>query len=189
MQCFKCGCELDPDRAECPVCRTEGGGAGRGFWRWLSRTEELLLVLFLGLMVIMVLAQILLRNLYQSGIQGGDELVRHLVLWIAFFGAGIAARSGSHVKIDVLTKFLPGRVRNYADIAVNLFSCLICAILVAASIQFIHFEYQGQVRSAFFNTPLWIMAIILPIGYAIIAVRFAVNSLSGIAGMIRGHKR
>jgi C4-dicarboxylate transporter, DctQ subunit len=189
MQCLKCGYELDPDRSECPACRTETGGTGRGFWRWLSRAEELLLVLFLGVMVIMVLAQILLRNLYQSGIQGGDELVRHLVLWIAFFGAGIAARSSSHVRIDVLTKFLSGRMRGYADVTVNLFSFLICAILAAASIQFIHFEYQGQARSAFLNAPLWIMAVILPVGYAIIALRFAVNSLSGIAGMLRSHKR
>lgn len=188
MQCLKCGYEFETDCVECPLCNVESGGVGRGFWRWLNRAEELLLVLFLGVMVVMVLAQILLRNLYQSGILGGDELVRHLVLWIAFFGAGIAARSSSHVKIDVLTKFLPGSVRDYADITVNLFSCLICATLVAASIQFIHFEYQGQIRSAFLNIPLWTMAIILPIGYAIIALRFAVNSLSGIAGKIREHK-
>lgn len=156
----------------------------------MSTVEEVLLVLFLGIMVIMVLSQILLRNLYQSGILGGDELVRHLVLWIAFFGAGIATRSGSHVKIDVLTKFMPAKMRRYADTAVSLFSCVICALLAAASIQFIHFEYQGQARSAFFNTPVWIMAVILPLGYGIIALRFAVNSLSEISGMIRrGSKR
>ena len=99
MQCLKCGCELDPDRMECPLCSAESHGNGGGeSGRFLSRAEELLLVLFLGVMVVMVLAQILLRNLYQSGILGGDELVRHLVLWIAFFGAGIATRSSAHVK-------------------------------------------------------------------------------------------
>jgi TRAP-type C4-dicarboxylate transport system permease small subunit len=189
MQCLKCGYELDPDRVGCPLCSTAPGGGGGKFGRFLSRAEESLLVLFLGVMVVMVIAQILLRNLCQSGIMGGDDLVRHLVLWIAFFGAGISTRSSSHVKIDVLTNFMPEGFRRYADIAVNLFSCLICAILVAASARFIHFEYQGQVRSSFLNIPLWVMAIVLPVGYAIISLRFALNSLSAISGIIRRRKR
>lgn len=189
MQCLKCGYELEPERVECPLCSAESGRGGGKFGRFLSRAEETLLVLFLGVMVVMVLSQILLRNFYQSGIMGGDDLIRHLVLWIAFFGAGIATRSSSHVKIDALTNFIPKGFRRYIDIAVNLFSCLICMILVAASAQFIHFEYQGQARSFFLNTPLWIMAIVLPIGYAIISLRFALNSLSGISGMIRRNKR
>ncbi len=188
MQCLKCGYEFENGQVECLLCCAESGWGGGKLGRFLSRAEELLLVLFLGVMVAMVLVQILLRNFYQSGIMGGDELVRHLVLWIAFFGAGIATRSSSHVKIDALTNFMPDGFRRYADIAVNLFSCLICAILVVASVQFIYFEYQGQARSAFLNTPLWVMAIILPLGYAVIALRFVLNSLSGISGMI-GNKR
>lgn len=189
MQCLKCGYDFAPEQRECPLCHDDEKGRGGKFGRVLSKTEELLLVFFLGSMVFLVLLQIFLRNFYNSGITGGDELVRHLVLWIAFFGAGIAARSSSHVKIDVLTKFMPDGLRRYADIAANLFSCLVCVILVAASIQFIHFEYQGQTHSSFLNTPLWVMAIVLPLGYAIISIRFALNSLSGISSMIRGNKR
>ncbi|MEZ4552068.1 MAG: TRAP transporter small permease subunit [Desulfobacterales bacterium] len=46
---------------------------------------------------------------------GGDDLIRHLVLWIAFIGAGIATRSRSHVKIDVITTSSAVR-KKYLDV-------------------------------------------------------------------------
>ena len=111
-------------------------------------------------MVIIVLAQILLRNIYQSGILGGDELVRHLVLWIAFFGAGIATRSRAHVKIDAVKIIIPDRWKPFSDMVVSLFSCIVCCVLVYASCQFVYIEYQAQEHSTFFNLPIWMMEIV-----------------------------
>ena len=98
MQCFKCGNEFNPDLKECPVCAI----AQKKSWKavqFFEKAEDLIIELLLGAIIFIVLAQIFLRNIYQSGIMGGDELIRHLVLWIAFFGAAIATRSRAHVKI------------------------------------------------------------------------------------------
>jgi len=184
MQCFKCGNEFDPDMKECPVCSAEQ----RKSWKInqvLAKTEDILIELFLGLMVIIVLLQILLRNIYQSGILGGDDLVRHLVLLIAFFGAGIATRSRAHVKVDAIKIIIPDRWKPVSDMVVNLFSCIVCSVLVYASCQFVYIEYQGQGHSTFLNLPIWVMEIILPAGYLIIAMRFARNSFSSLLSIFR----
>jgi len=175
MQCLKCGNEFDPDLFACPVCSEIKKQSGK-FNQLISSIEDFLIVLFLGIMIVMVLLEIILRNFFQTGIIGGDDLIRHLVLWIAFFGAGVATRSNAHVKMDALTNLIPDRLLKYSDIAVNLFSGAISAILVYASVKFVYIEYQANTHSSFLHLPLWIMEIILPLGYLLLAGRFAHNA-------------
>jgi len=185
MQCLKCGNECDPDSLECPFCSAEQRKNAK-INQILAKAEDFLIEMFLGTMVIIVLAQILMRNLYQSGILGGDELVRHLVLWIAFFGAAIATRSRAHVKIDAVKNLIPDRWKPLSDTVVSLFSCIVCCVLVYASSKFVYIEYQSQGHSTFLNLPIWTMEIILPAGYFIIAFRFARNTIASFLSIIRG---
>ena len=183
MQCLKCGNDFD-DLYECPLCAEVWRKSGR-FNRIFTKVEDFLIALFLGTMVLMVLMQILMRNFFQSGIPGGDDLVRHLVLWIAFIGAGIATRGKSHVKIDVITNFVKKDTQKYLDIIVNLFSCVVCLILMMASSRFVFIEFQVQGHSQFLNLPVWTMQIVMPLGYLIIAIRFAINFINGIRDIFR----
>lgn len=183
MQCLKCGNEFD-DFYECPLCSAVWRKSGR-FTRIFTRMETVLLNVFLAVMVLMVLAQILMRNFFQSGILGGDDLIRHLVLWIAFFGAAIATRSDSHVKIDVITHLAGEKTRKYIDIVVSFFSCGICLILVGASAHFVIIEFSAANHSQFLNLPVWTMETVMPLGYLVIAVRFALNGIRGVKA-VRG---
>ena len=185
MQCLKCGNEFDPDLFKCPVCSEIKKQSGK-FNQTLSSIEDILIVFFLGVMVIMVLLEIILRNFYQTGIAGGDDLIRHLVLWIAFFGAGVATRSNSHVKMDALTNLIPDQWSKYSETAINVFSGIISGILVYASVKFVYIEYQAQTHSSFFHLPLWIMEIILPLGYLLLAGRFAHNAVTCVLDIIKG---
>jgi TRAP-type C4-dicarboxylate transport system permease small subunit len=185
MQCLKCGNEFDPDLFHCPVCSEIRKHSGR-LNRIVSAVEDILIVLLLGVMVIMVLLQIFMRNMYQTGIMGGDDLVRHLVLWIAFFGAGVATRSNAHVRMDALTNFMSDRMLKYSDVVVSIFSFIISTILVYASMNFVYIEYQSNGHSPFLNLPLWFMQSILPIGYMLLACRFAHNSIIRIQEIVKG---
>ena len=187
MQCLKCGNDFD-DFYECPLCTEIWKKSGR-FNKIVTRVEDILIELFLAAMVIMVLLQILMRNLFQSGILGADDLIRHLVLWIAFFGAGIATRSNSHVKIDALTNLVKKSTRRYTDVLVNAFSCAVCGVLTVASAQFLYIEYQAHAHTQFFNLPVWVFEVVMPLGYLIIAVRFAHNGISGITDILREKKQ
>nr|MDA8403091.1 TRAP transporter small permease [Desulfobacteraceae bacterium] len=170
---------------QCPLCSEVWRKSGK-FNQTVTRIEDFLIALFLILMVIMVLMQIVMRNLFQSGIPGGEAFIRHLVLWIAFIGAGVATRSQSHVRIDVLAHLLKGSVRKYIDGVVNLFSCGVCVILVAASCQFVWIEFQSQNHSAFLNLPVWALQTVMPLGYLVIAIRFAHSSVIDFNNAFRG---
>lgn len=184
MQCLKCGNDFD-HFYECPLCAEVWRKSSR-FNRIVTRLEDGLIALFLAMMVLMVLAQIVLRNLFQSGIPGGEDFIRHLVLWIAFVGAGVATRSNAHVRIDALTHLVgKAGVGRYVDVAVGLFSGAVCLILLFASCHFVWIEFQNQDHSAFFHLPIWVMQTIIPLGYAIIALRFFHNSIGSMQDIRR----
>ena len=143
----------------------------------LYRVEDTILISLLTLMISMAVAQIVLRNLFGSGIVWGDVLVRILVLWIGLVGAMAASRKGNHICIDVLTRYLPERVSYVTDGVVNLFTAVICAIVTWHSFQFVRmeFEYGGN---AFAQVPTWVCESVIPFAFAVIALRYFILSLT-----------
>jgi len=152
----------------------------------ITQAERVFVAFCLGMMVLMVLIQIFLRNFYQSGIVGGDSLVKHLVLWVAFLGAGLATREGSHIRIDVASKVFPEGLKPYVQVAVDVFSIIICSTLVYASYNFVAIEYEGQGTIPFHDIPVWMMEIIIPIGFLVITLRFAAQAVSNVLQIVKG---
>jgi len=147
----------------------------------LRRTEEAFILLLLGLMVLLAGSQIMLRNLWESGIAWGDPVLRVLVLWVGMFGAMLASRSNQHIRIDILSRYLPPRWKRYSDTLTQLFSALICALLAWHSGRFVYFEWQDGAE-LFSGVPIWLAESIMPLGFAVIALRFATLAWQTLQG-------
>ena len=80
--------------------------------RIVTWTENALLIGMLALMVLLAAAQILFRNFLDMSIFGADQMLRLLVLWVAFLGAVAASREGKHIHVDAIARWLPGRVKS-----------------------------------------------------------------------------
>ena len=117
---------------------------------------------------------------------GGAEMVRHLVLWVAFLGAGLAARDGKHIRIEIARHILPARLRRIFEVLTCIFSVCVCSILVYASIIFVGVDYRGGGTIAFFNTPVWILQMIIPIGYTAVTLRFLMQCIENVHALLRG---
>jgi TRAP-type C4-dicarboxylate transport system permease small subunit len=63
---------------------------------------ELLLVALLGLMVVMVFGNVVLRYGFNSGITVSEELSRWAFVWMTFLGAIVAIRENGHLGTDLL---------------------------------------------------------------------------------------
>ena len=151
----------------------------------ISRVEQVFVTILLTLMILMAFIQIVLRNLFDTGFSWGDSLVRYLVVWVGFIGAAIATREDKHINIDVVSRWLAGPKINQIRLISNFFSAFICGLLTWAAVKFIHFEAQMG-STVFFDLPVWIPAIIIPVAFGLITLRFAVRFLSACA-RIRGH--
>ncbi|HHO76672.1 MAG TPA: TRAP transporter small permease subunit [Deltaproteobacteria bacterium] len=185
MRCRKCRAYIYEGMETCPECG-DTHPFTRTFFDYIARVEEILLASALSAMVILVLIQIILRNFFSFGIMGGAEIVRHLVLWVAFLGAGLAAREGKHIKIELARHILPVRTRRIFAVITCTFSVIVCSVLVYASINFVYMDYQGGSVIAFFNIPVWILQVIIPIGFAVVALRFTARCMDNIHALVKG---
>jgi TRAP-type C4-dicarboxylate transport system permease small subunit len=185
MDCPFCGAKTEGVGEPCPKCKREGETQGR-LSLSIARIEEVTVSILLGAMIFLVLIQIVLRNFFSTGITGGAEMVRHLVLWIAFLGAAMAAREAKHIRIDVALRILTPRWRAFAEALTGLFTAGVCCILMYAAIQFNIMDYHSGTKIAFFDTPVWLLELIIPVGYLIVMIWFAVRCGESFWKFIRG---
>ncbi|HID48073.1 MAG TPA: TRAP transporter small permease [Chromatiales bacterium] len=146
--------------------------------RGLLQVEGGILVLLLIITILIAVSQILLRNLFHSGIPWGDSLVRILVLWLALVGAMLASRNHHHIKIDILSRLLDPGKRAVLRRITDLFTASVCGILAWTSLQFVLIEYEDGLM-AFNQVPVWLTEAIIPFAFAVITVRYLVSALLG----------
>jgi len=137
----------------------------------LVRVETVLLVAFLGVMVVLSFAQVVLRNVFGTGLLWADPLVRHLVLWAGFMGAAMATSTDRHISIEAFNKFLPERGRSLVHVLTSLFAAAACWFLADAAWTFIQDEYAAGGAIAL-SIPSWVALLILPAGYLLIMIHF-----------------
>ncbi len=137
----------------------------------LALVESSLIVLILGTMVILAFLQVVLRNLFDTGILWGDVFLRHLVLWVGFIGASLATRQEKHINIDLFNRMVPGKYVPHVKMGIDLVSAAICVLLAKAGYVFVSSEVEFG-TTIFNNIPSWIFEIIIPVGFALIAFRF-----------------
>jgi TRAP-type C4-dicarboxylate transport system permease small subunit len=172
MRCPSCGYDFIGNKTDtCPECGGSVVVTSR-LHRVIAVVEDTVISVLLCSMILLVLIQIGLRNFYSTGIPGGSEMVRHLVLWVAFLGAGIAAREGKNIRIDVVYRALPLGLKDFTEILTGLFTMIVCGILLYASIQFVRNDYSLGTRIAFFNLPVWMFEVVIPVGYGAVMLRY-----------------
>ncbi len=137
----------------------------------LASFEDALLVILLSTIVLTAGGQIVMRNLFNSGLPWADSMVRVLVLWLSLVGAVIATRERQHIGIDVLVRFLPADLARWLQRVISLFAAAICSLIALASVFLVQLEREdGQL--AFAQVPVWICELIIPIAFAAMAIRF-----------------
>lgn len=136
--------------------------------------EDSVMVTLVSIMILVAGSQIILRNFFDTGFGWSDPLLRVMVLWVGLVGAMAATRERRHISIDVLSRFLPLRGKQLSGIITDLFSSVVTALLAWHSAQFVIMEYQGGAE-AFIGVPAWACEAIMPFGFAVMALRFAVS--------------
>ena len=120
-------------------------------------------------MAVLPIAEMLGRRYLGQGVPGSITWVQHLTLWVAFAGGSIAARDRRHLTLAT-TSFLSPALRTYADLVASAVGCSIAAVLAWASYNSVSDERQSAVVLSG-GVAIWIVYTIMPIGFALIAIR------------------
>lgn len=150
---------------------------------FLQRFEEGAVVAVLLAMAALPLIEIVLRPLVQSGIPGSSLWVQHMVLWVCFLGAALAARRDELLSLTGGHRWFRGKLGDWSDVLRGGVSMAVCLVLAKAGIDLVVAERSGGQTLAL-GLPVWIAQAVMPLGFAIIAWRIFRKLPKGITERI-----
>ncbi len=144
--------------------------------RWLQRlhrAEDGLLAALLGSLLLLSVAQIVLRVAFDSGLPWAEPVSRAGVLFLALLGALGATRSGKHIAIDALPRFLPPRPRRVVWAISQVAAAVICLVLAWLGWGMVGMEREAPVPFVA-GIPSWVPMLVIPLGFGLMGLRFLV---------------
>ena len=141
----------------------------------LHAGEEWLAAGALAVMVLLPLAEIVVRPFLAGGIPGSIPFVEHLTLVVGFLGAAIAARRNRLIALATATFIPEGVVRQVAQGFAAAVGAGVAALLARSAIDVVAIEMDVG-RPIALGVPSWAFQLVLPISFAVIAVRLAWRS-------------
>lgn len=145
--------------------------------RFLHWMEDAVLVAIFFTLVGLAVSQILLRNFFDGGWIWVDSALRVLVLWLALWGAGLAARYGHHIRIELAPHYLPEKWHRPNLVVCDLACSLISGLIAYHSALFVYDEYLNG-DTAFAQIPVWVCELIIPVTLSLLALRFMAQALA-----------
>jgi len=141
--------------------------------------ENAALVILLGALMLLAVAQIVLRVFFSFGFVWADELIKLFVLWVALIASIAASRSNRHLRIDVLSHFVAEKYARIPRIIVDAFAAFICGVLAWHSWRYVELIIEFE-DTVLIDLPAWMAYVLLPLSFVLMSYRFALSAGSGL---------
>jgi C4-dicarboxylate transporter DctM subunit len=140
--------------------------------------ENTLAFILLLLVALIPILETLLRYFFSTGIPDVHVYLEHLVLWICFVGAMITSREGRHLSLSVGVERIEEPVKGWVVSFTGFLSIAFTVTLCLASFSFAMIGFGESQKVGIF--PISLISLIMPVGFAILALRFGIRLEPGL---------
>ena len=130
----------------------------------------------LAVMLLVIMAQVMSRYVFNNSLAWTEELSKSLMVWTTFLVAPWALRTGANVGIDLFAAALPARLRYAVEIVISALVLWILFIMLKESVGFVERGLKSRMSTLPVSTGFV---------YAIIPLSLAAMMLSGVEILLR----
>lgn len=146
----------------------------------LDRIEEAFCGTALLVTTIVLFVNVVLRYVFSASTSWAEELIKYLMIWIAFIGGSICVREGAHVSIDFFYEYLSEKGMKIVLTIVNSIAVVFCFLMTIYGMKTIQFTIDtGQVSPAL-QVPMWIPYLAIPLGFILMTIRYVQEIVKAI---------
>ena len=120
--------------------------------------------------VVLPLAEVVLRRLFGTGIPGAAPFTSHLTLIVGLVGASIAARDGKLLAMATGTLLPEGSARDIAKVVSALVGSMVSTVLALGGLRLLQVHREAGKPIAL-GVPVWVADLAFPIAFGLIALR------------------
>lgn len=121
---------------------------------FISKFLNLAIAVCLGLMCILIFGNVLLRQLFNSGITWAEELSRFLFVWLVFLGAIVALKKNQHIVVDLFIEKMNPKMTKFFKVVSSLLILFVLWLFL-----------DGSWKFTFMNTTNYSPAIGMPLSF------------------------
>jgi len=103
--------------------------------------EEIIAAVFIFFMTILVIINVFLRYVVNTGLYWSEEVVTGCFVWAVFLGASACYRRKAHVGVDILVNMLPENLKKIVNILVDIILILINGYITYLTILYLETSY------------------------------------------------
>lgn len=139
---------------------------------WLYRISGLFSAASLVLICILILAQIVARNL-DSTVRDAEEFAAWAMAAAGFFGLPYALHCGSHIRVSAVAHFVPKSMHHAMEVLASAIGLALAVYLAWYCTAYVLESYEfNELSQGLIPVPLWIPQLPMAIGSTLLAVAF-----------------
>ncbi|PXY00153.1 TRAP transporter small permease [Halomonas sp. LBP4] len=137
----------------------------------LNHIEDYACRFLLGVFVVLLFIQVVMRVTLGIGTAWIEELARYAFVWFVFLGAAHAAHLGAHNRLQIHINMMPKRVANTLLLLVDLVWVGFCLVLAWKSLDLISLLLEFPYKSPALGWSLAYVYFVFPIAFVLMALR------------------
>lgn len=144
--------------------------------------------IFLGVLVasisILILMNVVLRYVFNSGLVWAEELTRFLFVWLVFIGAVLALKENNHLGFTSVVKAMPAHIKKLFFVSSNIMMFIVLILLLGGGFEMIPIGMANHGAST--GIPMAAMyAVVIPMSIGmLIIIAFNIYQAFFIQGSI-----
>jgi TRAP-type transport system small permease protein len=111
----------------------------------IERLDRLVLLVgaaALGLLAVLIFAQVVLRYLFAFTPVWSEELGRYLLIWAVLAGSAVSVRGQRHIRVEFLVDLLPAGIRRAWYVLLDLVILALFILIVWSGIEAVGFNHS-----------------------------------------------
>jgi len=150
----------------------------------LDRLERGVIALLAGVALLLACNAMVSRYLLPGmTLDWTFEVIIFVVIWAVFLAAARLVSVGGHIRMDFLMQFLQPGTRRWFLVFSEVLGLAVAGLLLWSGVLVVSESIRwGETSSSTLRLPLWIYYLSLPVGAALMSVRF----IARIVGILRG---
>ena len=144
---------------------------------FIGRAERWITIVAFALMAVSLLADVISRRLFMTGLIGATEVAVIGMVAVAMFGIGVATDEGGHLRPRLFDALIPKAAEGAVNRAASAVTGVFFTVFAGLSAYMLAQSFALGDRTEILRAPVWCLQSIIFLAFATNAVRFFVYAL------------
>jgi TRAP-type transport system small permease protein len=144
---------------------------------WIDKAIKAIIIFLFGLLVIVTVVQVFSR-LIGAPVQGTDEAVRFMFIWLVFLGIAYGMREKVHIEVDFFINRFSNTVQFWITIFNHLLMAAYTSVIIYQGIEVT--KVMGQQLAPISRIPMSYIFVAAPIGGILLLMYILLSAVETI---------